>query len=124
MALGQELFLGRLGVDEDDVGIAAPREIQRLARAERDDAHLDAGLPLEDRQQNAEQPGLFGRRRRRDGNVSVLRLRDASGQDEQDNEENAAEHHHGSSPSRKLAASGEAGCFRKRSAGARSTSRP
>ena len=44
----------------------------------------------------------------------------ASSSDEKD----AAGDYHGSSPSRKLAASGEAGCLRNRSAGARSTSRP
>ena len=74
-ALGQEFLLGRLRVDEDDIGVAAPREVERLPGAERDDAHLDAGLLLEDRQQVAEQSRLLGRRRRGDGDEALLRLR-------------------------------------------------
>ena len=47
MAFAHELLLGGLRVHEHDVRIAAPREVERLAGAERDDAHLDAGLLLE-----------------------------------------------------------------------------
>jgi hypothetical protein len=41
-ALGDELLLGHLVVHEDHVGIAAARRVQRLAGAQRDDAHVDA----------------------------------------------------------------------------------
>ncbi len=72
-ALGEEFLLGGARVHEHDVGVAAPREVERLPGAERHDAHLDAGLLLEDRQQIAEQARLLGRRRRRDGDERVLR---------------------------------------------------
>jgi colanic acid/amylovoran biosynthesis protein len=51
----------------------AAREIERLARSERHDAHVDAGLGLEDRQDVAEQARLLGRRRRGDGDAALLR---------------------------------------------------
>ena len=43
-------------MDEHDIGIAAAREVERLTRAERNDADLDSGLLLEDGQEVAEQP--------------------------------------------------------------------
>jgi hypothetical protein len=67
VAFGDELVLRRLRVHKYDVGVAAPRKIERLACAERDDAHLYAGLLLEQRQDMLEKPRLFGRRGRRDG---------------------------------------------------------
>ena len=75
VALGDELLLERPGVHEHHVGVAAPRHVERLAGAERDHAHLDAGLLLEDRQQVLEEPGLLGRGRRSDGDEALLRLR-------------------------------------------------
>jgi hypothetical protein len=54
-ALGDEFLLGRLVVHEHHVGIAAARRVQRLAGAQRDDAHLDAAGLLEGGQQVAEQ---------------------------------------------------------------------
>ena len=60
-------------VHEHDVGIAAPRQVERLAGAERDDAHLDAGVLLERRQQVPEQAGLLGRRGRGHDDEFVLR---------------------------------------------------
>ena len=111
-------------MDEDDIGIAAAPNVERLTGAERYDANLDPGFLLEDRQQEPEQPGLLGRGRRGDGDELVLRLcRERDQSDEQGNERTTG-NYHGSSPSRNFAASGEAGCLRKRSAGARSTSRP
>ena len=47
VAFAQELLFGGFRVHEDHVRIAAAREVERLARAERHDAHLDAGLLLE-----------------------------------------------------------------------------
>ena len=47
VALGEEFLLERLGVHEHHVGVAAPADVERLAGAERDHAHLDAGLLLE-----------------------------------------------------------------------------
>ena len=67
-----------LGVHEHHVGVAAARDVERLAGAERDHAHLDAGLLLEDRQQVLEQARLLGRRGRRDGDELVLRARRAA----------------------------------------------
>ena len=49
-ALGEELVLLRLRMHEDDVGIAAPRRVERLAGAQRHDLHVDAGARLEQRQ--------------------------------------------------------------------------
>ena len=124
LALGQELLLGRLRVDENDIGIAAPREIERLAGAERHDAHLDSRLLFEDGQEEAEEPRLLGRRRRGHCDEAFLRLDSCDGEREQETKKDAACDYHGSSPSRKRAASGEAGCLRNWSAAARSTSRP
>jgi hypothetical protein len=63
----QESFFLGPRVHEHDVRIAAPRDVQCLARAEGDDAYLYAGLLLEDRQDLPEQSGLLGGGRRRDG---------------------------------------------------------
>ena len=70
-------------VDEHDVGVAAAREVERLARAQRDHAHLDAGVLLEHRQQVAEQARLLGRRRRRDDDELLLRACRERGQQEE-----------------------------------------
>ena len=43
-AVGDELLLGRLVVHEQHVGIAVLGELDRLAGADRDHPHLDAGL--------------------------------------------------------------------------------
>ena len=67
VTFAQELIFGRLRVNEDHVRIAAAREVERLPGAERDDAHLDACFPLEQRQDVPEQPGLLGGRRRGNG---------------------------------------------------------
>ena len=48
--IGEELLLRHLVMDEDDVGIAAPGGVERLAGALCDHLHVDAGLRLEDRQ--------------------------------------------------------------------------
>src|SRR5256885_15308682 len=47
VAFGEEFLLGRSGVHEDHVGVAAPREIERLPRAECDYANVNPGLFLE-----------------------------------------------------------------------------
>ena len=84
VALGEELLLGGSRVHEHHVGIAAAREVERLAGAERDDAHLDAGLLLEDRQDVLEEPGLLGGGRRRDGDEPLRqRARRAGEREEQ-----------------------------------------
>src|SRR5690606_7239227 len=61
MALGDELLFRRTRMHEYHVRITAACEVERLSRAERHDAHLDAGLLLEARQDVAEEPRLFGR---------------------------------------------------------------
>ena len=66
---------GGLRVHEHHVGVAAPREVERLAGAERDHAHLDAGLLLESGQDVAEQPRLLGRGGRGDDDEVFLRDR-------------------------------------------------
>jgi hypothetical protein len=76
-SFGDEFFFRRLVVHEHDVGIAAAREVERLPGAERDDAHLDAGVLLERRQQMREQAGLLRRRGR--GHDDELVLRDSAG---------------------------------------------
>ena len=55
---------------------ASPRRasIERLARAQRDDAHLDAAGLLEQRQQMPKEAGLLGRGGRGDGDEALLRM--------------------------------------------------
>ena len=74
-AFGEPFQLRRLVVDEHDVGIAAATDVERLARTDGDDAHVDARVLLERRQQLREQAGLLGRRRRRDDDERLLRER-------------------------------------------------
>ena len=52
-ALGDELFLRRLVVHEQHVAVAVLRILDGLAGADRDHAHLDAGLLREHRQAGA-----------------------------------------------------------------------
>ena len=68
VALRNEGLFGGLVVHQEEVGIAVPRKPERLAGADRDDAHLDPGLGLEQRQQTVEEAGVLGGRGRGDGN--------------------------------------------------------
>ena len=79
VTLGEKPLFGSPCVHEHHVGIAAAREVQRLARAERYDAHLDAALLLEERQDVLEEPGLFrgGRRCHDDEALRQCARRDA-----------------------------------------------
>ena len=54
-----EFFLLRLGMGEQHIGVAAPRRVDGLARALRDDARRDAGLRCEQRQEMAEEAGIL-----------------------------------------------------------------
>src|SRR5262249_49836870 len=54
LPFGQKLFLGGLGMDEHDIGIAPSRKIERLACAQRDDADGNTRLFLEDREEISE----------------------------------------------------------------------
>ena len=96
-ALGDELVLGRGVVHEDHVGIAAPADVQRLARADGDHAHLDAAGLGEGRQQMLEQSRLLGRGGRGHDDELVLRARRGrehkTGQHEQGGEEAARRVH-------------------------------
>ena len=67
VARRNERLFGGLVVHQEEVGIAVPRKPQRLAGADRDDAHLDPGLGLEQRQQTVEEAGVLGGRGRGDG---------------------------------------------------------
>ena len=67
VALRHERLFGGLVVHQEEVGIAVPRKPQRLAGADRDDAHLDPGLGLEQRQQTVEEAGVLGGRGGSDG---------------------------------------------------------
>ena len=100
LPFGQEFLLGGAGVHEHDVGVAAPADIERLAGAQRDDANLDAGLLLVDRQQIAEQSRLLGRGRRGDGDEFFLCRRCESGEAKDCGQQGATGDYHGSSPSR------------------------
>ena len=120
----EKLFLGGASVHEHDVGIAAPRDIESLASSQGDDVDLDAGLAFEDRQQMAEQPGLFGRRRRGHGDEAFLSVQRRSKQRENGTEKDATDSYHGTSPSRNCAASADAGRRKNRLAGARSSILP
>ena len=62
VALRNERLLRRLVVHQQQVGIAIPRKAQRLAGADRNHAHLDPALGLEQRQQPVEEAGVLGRR--------------------------------------------------------------
>src|SRR5690242_18310304 len=52
--VGDEFVLGLLVMDEDDVGVAARRGLERLPGALRDDVDLNAGVLLKYRQQIGE----------------------------------------------------------------------
>src|SRR5262249_15193166 len=108
---------------EYDVSVAAPRQVERLPGAERDHAHLDPRLLLEDRKQVAEQARLLGRGGRRDYYELVLRQR---GQRRGERRKNHESPHpiHGSSPFMNAAACADCGFEKNCSTGARSTSRP
>ena len=69
---GEKFLLGRLGMHEHHIGIAAPGGVERLAGALRHHLHVDAGLFLEDRQQIAEQAGILRRGRRSDNDRFFL----------------------------------------------------
>jgi hypothetical protein len=101
-AFGDELLLERLRVHEHHVGVSAPAHVERLAGAERDHAHLDPGLLLEDRQQVLEQARLLGGRGRRDRDV-LLRIR--AGRKKGEEQDQDAHQTHGNSPLMKAAAS-------------------
>ena len=120
VALAQELFLGRLRMHEHDVGIAAAREVERLARAERHDAHLDPGPLLEDRQEVLEEPRLLGRGRRCDRDEPLRERARRAGERERAEQRfaRARPQLHGSSPLMNAAASAVDGCAKKRSTGA------
>src|SRR5262245_24097995 len=123
-ALIDEFLLRRRVVDEDDVGVAAPRHVERLTGADRDHSYLDPGLLLEDREQVAEEPRLLGGGRRRDGDVLLLCRQRERGYREGRGEQDSALQVHGSSPLRNARPSGEAGWSKNRSTGARSARRP
>ncbi|MGY4339084.1 hypothetical protein ACVWW3_003990 [Bradyrhizobium sp. LM2.9] len=59
LPFGHELVFGRPVMDEHDVCIAAPPDVERLARADGNHFHIDAADLREQRQQIAEQPRLF-----------------------------------------------------------------
>ena len=75
VAFREPFELGRLVVHEDDVGIAPPSDVERLAGADRHDVHGDPRVLLERGQQVAEQSRLLGRRRRRDDDERLRRVR-------------------------------------------------
>jgi hypothetical protein len=104
-------------MDKNNIRITAASEFERLAGAERDNAHLDAGLLLEGRQDVPEESRLLGRRRRGDGNELIPRQRAAGGDRQQQRKKEATRDYQGNSPSRKRAASDEAGFLRNWSAG-------
>jgi hypothetical protein len=79
-------------MDENDVGVAAPRDVQRLSGAESDDVNLDAGLVLEDGQQMTEQARLLGRRGGSDRNEPLLRTRRPRGERQQNDQSDATGH--------------------------------
>jgi hypothetical protein len=58
-ALCEKFFLSRFGVHEDHIGVATPRGVERLARAQSDHLHVDAGLLLEKRQDVPEEAGVL-----------------------------------------------------------------
>ena len=110
LPFGHELLFQRFRMHQHHVRIAAPADIERLARAHGDHPHLDAGFPLEYRQQVLEEPGLFRRSRRSDGNEAGQRRGEC--------------YTHGNSPFMNAAASAVAGRAKNCSIGARSMTRP
>jgi len=82
-------------VDEDDVGLAARGEGQRLAGADRRRLHREACLPLEDRHQDVEQARVLrAGRGRQDDRPGRRRLRRAGGDAEHDDEEGGGDPGH------------------------------
>ena len=60
-AFGEKLFLRRLRMDENNVGIAAPASVERLSGALRDDFRPNASFLLEDWKQVLEQTAVLCR---------------------------------------------------------------
>jgi hypothetical protein len=100
VSVGDEFLLRRLIVDEDHVGIAAPRHVQRLAGAQRHDLDLDPGRDLEGRQQMAEQARLLGGRGRRHRDAGLCRRGQREQRRRGERQETPAKDIHGSSPLR------------------------
>src|SRR5947199_206284 len=88
--------------------VAAAREIERLPRAERDHAHLDAGLLLENWQDVAEEARLLGRGRRGDDDELFLR-QGGQGGERRGEQQRSAYQVQGSSPLMKAAACSDLG---------------
>lgn len=144
-ALRDEALLRRAVVHEDQVRIAAPPDIERLAGAERHHARGDAGRPGEGRQDVTEEAGLLRAGGGGDGDAPLLRRRGRRQRQEDGSGEGCGDKpspqgrghrmpsrsglrvglaHHRRSPRRKAAASGVAGVAKKRAAGACSSTRP
>src|SRR5215468_3288403 len=124
LPLFDELLLCRRIVHEHDVSVAAAAHVERLAGPDGHHANLDPGLLFEDRQEVLEETRLLGRRGRGDGDELLLRGERHRGGERSGRKNEPSFHVHGSSPLRNASVSAEAGRLKKRSAGARSTSRP
>ncbi len=73
MSFGHEFFFLRFGMHQNNVGIAAPRGIERLPGPLSDHLHVDSRLGFEQRQDISEQTGILCRCRRGHDNGFVLR---------------------------------------------------
>ena len=71
----EKFLFCRFGVNENNIGIATSRCIERLARALRNDFHLNARLRLEERQEMIEQAGILRRCGRGHNDAFFLRQR-------------------------------------------------
>jgi hypothetical protein len=73
--LSEKLFFRRFGMNENNIRIAAPCCVERLACALRNHFHINAGLGFEGGQQMIEESRILRRCGRGNGDGLVLRLR-------------------------------------------------
>jgi hypothetical protein len=72
VAGGDEGLFGLAIMDQNDVDIAVFRQLEGLARTDRDDMHLDSALPFELRQDGAQETGIVGAGGRRQAQIACF----------------------------------------------------
>ena len=72
--VGDELVLADPIVDQERIGVAARADRKRLAGADRDDVHAQAGRCAKDRQDVLEQAGILGRGGRAENDEALFGL--------------------------------------------------
>src|SRR3954463_5913318 len=82
LSFGHELVLGRTVMNEHDIGVTPPADVERLAGTDGDDLDADALHLRELRKQMIKQAGLLRGGRRGDRDSALLCARASNGADE------------------------------------------